>query len=346
MNKAKLIIYTFSWIAYSVYSFIFFPVYNTDVCFVALVLLAIGAWLYGPHKALFICLTLLIQNGFLYQYYGDILALYYLNALGTFLSLIIIFIVGNLKLLRDNAAEISVELDNKVEQRTNELQRLIDQLIADDEKLRRNLGQDIHDSLGQNLTGLALYCGSLKENLASCSSDEQACIVDLNFDAQRNLHLARKISRTLFPFSMTETGFASALDELTSYFSEAFNVDFKVRLDNYEQIFSRTEFLHLYRIIHEIILNALQHSTPSKVQINLSALDDVSKLSVEIDDYRGPVSISNSMFIHLMRYRASLIGAYLEVTITSLHTLVMNCTIPHSMTPPILISGLQKETDG
>lgn len=326
--KIKHLMYGLLCIAYILFSFYCFPRFNSNVAFGIFVVVAIGAWVFGTRFGLMTSLICIPYHYFLFNYYADIISFYQGKATGTLSIVIISLIAGSLKELRDGARHISIMLDQRVAERTKELNELIIQLITDDENIRRFLGQDIHDGLGQNLTGLLLYSSSLSDDLKKSHSNKVLQMEDLVNDAEKNLNMARRISRTLFPFKMMETGLDAAFDELTSYFSEITDVSFEVFLDGSERHLAGNTMIHFYRIVHETILNTLHNDTPSHIRVNLRTDKNHHVINTEIDGCDEPEKICNGMFVELMRYRAELISGQLMTTTTNTGRLTISCSVP------------------
>ncbi len=331
MGKIKHIAYGLLWIIYIWASFHYFPLVNINAAIPSLGLYGLGAWLFGTRNGLLIVLLSLPYNAFLLGYYGDVIEIYQAKALGTFVPVLIAPLMGTLKNQKDRVKDLSIELDRRVAERTEELNRLIEQLITDDEHVRRNLGQDIHDGLGQTLTGLLLYSSTLQADLEKSSFRELDRVVDLVRSAQRNLYLARKISRTLFPFKMMEAGLDAAFDELTSYFSEKANIQFETKLDFSIQDIPDFIVTHFYRIVYECILNTQHDDNPSWIRIHLYSESDKYCLLTKVEGCNSPENISNNMFVELMRYRAKLIHGELSTEISPTDDIIIRCSVPNGI---------------
>jgi signal transduction histidine kinase len=263
----------------------------------------------------------------LFDYYGEFLIFYQTKVFGIFSASCISLIAGRLKEMRDRVKGLSVELDRKVEERTNELDQLILKLITDDEHIRHNLAQDIHDGLGQNLTGLLLYSSSLLQDLKQQNSFEQQKAEELTNVAERTLNLARKVSRTLFPHKLEATGLETAFDELASYFADIKPIQFVINLEGAQKQLPENINVHFYRIAYESILNTVHNDNPTRIYITLTSRNHSHCLSLKILGCSNPNIISDNMFLELMRYRARLVSGKLEYKITNQGHILISCTI-------------------
>ncbi len=328
MGKIKYIVYGLLWAGYLFFSFVYFPIFNVNVAISSLGIHAVGAWVLGIDKALVIVLLSMPYHFFLLDYYGDILDVYQAKAFGYCAPVLIVYLIGSLKAQKDQLTRLSLRLDEKVTERTIELNSLIMKLINNDEHSRQSLGQDIHDSLGQNLTGLLLYSSLLQEQLNGANFHNLQIINEIIADIDRSLILTRKISRTLFPFKQVESSFEAAVDEVTSYYTETNSVRFDIQLDGTEQLMNDHDTLQLYRIVHESILNSTHYETPSLIKISLKRDLGMCCLKTQIDGLIKPQNIVNNMFVELMRYRAQLLNGSLHIKVRSDNSVVVGCCFP------------------
>lgn len=307
-------------------SFYWFPIYKISVVIPLALLIAIGGWLYGVRGGLLTSLSSMPYVYFLLDYYGDILETYQSKAFGTGDGILVAMISGTTKQMRDQVKDFSALLDQKASERTHQLDVLTTQLISEDEKLRIDLAHSIHNGLGQYLTGILLYSSSLEAELHDDQSVESALTSTLVESAKKNLHLARKASRILFPIRISETGLEMALDELTSYFIETIGLKFDIQLDNCHRYLPDQTILHLYRITYEGILSTLHYGNPSQFRIDLSSRNGDCHLLIESDETQ---LINNSMEMELMRYRAKQIKGKLTINCPSGKKTIIKCQVPY-----------------
>src|SRR5437016_60457 len=124
------------------------------------------------------------------------------------------------------------ELDQRVHERTAALQREVaerqwlDQEIAQvADRERRRLGQDLHDSLGQHLTGTALAAQVLKEKLTARSAPEVPEAEKLVHYVEEGIDLTRNLARGFFSPELEADGLSMALQGLAENISERFAVN-------------------------------------------------------------------------------------------------------------------------
>jgi signal transduction histidine kinase len=185
--------------------------------------------------------------------------------------------------------------------------------ISDAEQ--RRIGHDLHDGLGQQLTGIALISKRIEQRLTSERSPLQEEATKVTSLASSAVAWTHDLCRSLSPPVLEREGLAEALRELASNSENIFGISC---------IFSRqgeTAFrdvqagVHLYRIAQEAISNAVKHGKAATVAVHL--LSRGSRLVMTIVDNGSGISQStplvDGMGLRIMQYRAKMIGADVEV---------------------------------
>lgn len=329
MMRYGNIIFGMVWLTYVAFSYLLFPVFLGNVIAPLILLVAIGAWYYGRVIGYFLILLSIPYHAYIMSHvYGDIFIVYQTKAFGTYILIAVVFLVGKIKSLYNEIAQLNQNLDSTVNERTRELNERTTLLVERDENIRTKLGQDIHDGLGQYLTGLLLFSSSLESELCDTKSNEVDRATSLVKSVQKNLHLARKVSRTLFPVKMSEIGLEPSIFELTSYFSETNGIKFNVRIDHCEQGLTTHAQLHIYRIVYGSIINALHHAKPSHIFIGLSYDNDYGFLIVESNENGSHITSIDDIEIQLINYRIQQIKGRLEIECTGDGRARLECIIP------------------
>ncbi len=179
---------------------------------------------------------------------------------------------------------------------------------------RRRIGQDLHDSVGQTLTGISLLSRSLSNALQRdehAGSGDASQISDLADGASNQI---RQISRGLMPSEIVKTGLYESLRELARITSATCGVDCRAQLAEAVDFPDVAVETHLYRIAQEAVNNAVRHAGASRVDIIVSEVAGMPQLAV-VDNGRWMEPEGNSVGIGLktMEYRASAIGGLLQV---------------------------------
>ncbi|RJQ54037.1 MAG: PAS domain-containing sensor histidine kinase [Nitrospiraceae bacterium] len=189
-------------------------------------------------------------------------------------------------------------------------------LIGIEERERRRIGQDLHDGLGQLLTGIAFQVRGLGRKLEKnyfADAESAAEISVLVDDAKKQVS---RISKGLYPVEMDREGLMTALEELAVYTRKAFEIPCDFVCREPVSILNKTAVLQLYRIAQEAVTNAVKHGRPGRVEISLSGARGKILMTVK-DDGTGIPGVSGritgGMGLKIMGYRANLINAMLDI---------------------------------
>jgi len=157
-----------------------------------------------------------------------------------------------------------------VGQDVTESRNLQKELLDASARERRQIGQDLHDGLGQQLTGV-LY---LSQNLVSDLTDRGDSKAT-NAEAIANLvkqciAQTRRLARGLMPVELDERGLVSALDTLAATTGKLFDVTCQVECKEKVLMKDNAVAEHLYHIAQEAVNNALKHGKARKIEISLT----------------------------------------------------------------------------
>ncbi len=182
------------------------------------------------------------------------------------------------------------------------------------EEERRRLGQELHDGLGQQLTGVTLLAKALQSRLARDGHPAQADAAEVAMLLGRVLDDMRRHAHGLYPVELERGGLAAALEELALTHRQLYGVDCRLDICGAMPAFEKPAALHLYRIAQEAAHNAVRHGAAKHICIRLTRSASLFLLEVE-DDGRGyrPRKSNPGMGIQIMRYRAGVLGAALSV---------------------------------
>jgi len=179
---------------------------------------------------------------------------------------------------------------------------------------RRRIGQDLHDSIGQTLTGISLLSQSLSNALRRDGHEgsvDAAQISGLADDASNQI---RHISRGLMPSEIVRNGLFASLRELAQVTTGSCGIVCETRLDESLEFPDVAVEAHLYRIAQEAVNNAVRHAAASRIDIIVSKTNGMQQLVV-VDDGRWiePEADVVGIGLKTMEYRASVVGGRLHV---------------------------------
>src|SRR6056297_320763 len=196
-----------------------------------------------------------------------------------------------------------------------EQRRLEQEVLRISEHERHRIGQDLHDGLGQMLTGISL----INRNIASSLKDENHPLADEVSDITTLVkeadEYARSLSRGLIPVEFEGQGLKAALERMMKNAEKLFNIT--CRFDAPDNIYfeDSTNLTHLYRIVQEATSNAVKHGNATEIDISIK--NDNERLVIKIEDngtgFSDDWEKDRGLGVRIMQFRSRLIGANLEI---------------------------------
>jgi len=196
-----------------------------------------------------------------------------------------------------------------------EQRRLEQEVLRISEHERHRIGQDLHDGLGQMLTGISMINRNIASSLEEEShplADEVGEITTLVKEADE---YARSLSRGLIPVEFEGQGLKAALERMMKNAEKLFNIT--CRFDAPDNIYfeDSTNLTHLYRIVQEATSNAVKHGNATEIDISIK--NDNERLVIKIEDngtgFSDDWEKDRGLGVRIMQFRSRLIGANLEI---------------------------------
>ena len=227
------------------------------------------------------------------------------------------------KMAYDALESARSELEAKVEERTHALREaneqlrreiaikneLQDQLMRASEVEQRRIGQDLHDSLSQQLGGIVFMGQVLHDKLQHAGRSEAGDMQKLVGHLQNALTHTRDLAKGLYP-TLGQGGLEAALRELAVAVGELFAVAVRVECRDGVETADEGVVIHVYRIVQEAINNAIRHGKARLVAVRLFREKGAVVLTVEDDGVGFPQKPNRKgMGLNIMEYRARSIGA-------------------------------------
>jgi PAS domain S-box-containing protein len=212
----------------------------------------------------------------------------------------------------------------------SERKRLEKTVLDISEREQRRIGQDLHDGLGQHLTGIAFMTKVQEQRLAERQVPEAADaakIVQLVNDA---IFKARELARGLLPVVSDSHGLMSALQLYATEVEDLFRIDCRFQCEQTVLIHDAPMATHLYHIAQEAVNNALKHGQAKSIVIRLFAGEREGTLMIR-DDGIGierPRAPHSGVGLHIMNYRAGMIGGSVEIRRDQTRGTVVTCRFP------------------
>jgi two-component system sensor histidine kinase UhpB len=190
---------------------------------------------------------------------------------------------------------------------------------------RQRIARELHDEVGQTLTGVMLQVESLA---AVIPDDLREQLDELRETARQGTEEVRNIARRLRPEALEDLGLQSALSALATRVADRARLDVSRHLDPRLALSEQHELV-VYRVAQEALTNVARHADAEHVELRLERVDAHAVLIVR-DDGKGlrPADMSSSNGIRGMRERAMLIDAQLAIAPRNGRGTEVKLTIP------------------
>jgi PAS domain S-box-containing protein len=200
---------------------------------------------------------------------------------------------------------------------------------------QHRIGQDLHDGLGQHLTGIAFMAKVHEEKLARTNAADAADAAKIVRLVNEAVHKTRELARGLFPVMSDAQGLMAALQFWAHEVEDIFGVACSFECESPVLVHDNGAATHLYRIAQEAVNNAIKHGQARNVLVRLTAENGYGTLLIADDGAGIPDEWANSpgIGLHIMSYRSSTIGGRLQVKRNAMQGTSVSCIFPMKSAP-------------
>lgn len=191
-------------------------------------------------------------------------------------------------------------------------QKLQREILAIPAREQQRIGEELHDGLGQQLTGLSMLAQSLLNN---ASKSEHDLADQLASGLHEALTQVRALARGLMPIQIYADGFMISLKEISESIEQQSNIPIKLKIDDVVLLFDDMTATHLYRIVQESLNNAVKHANASHIDVSLKIEQDHGVLEIVDNGIGIPLNLEDStgLGLSIMKHRCGLFDG--EITI-------------------------------
>jgi PAS domain S-box-containing protein len=216
------------------------------------------------------------------------------------------------RLLEQDGRESEVE---SVARDITERKGLEREILEISNREQRRIGHDLHDGVCQQLAAIAYRMDMLGDQLQEKGVPESTETERIGTLLHEAIQQTRGVARGLFPVRLDESGLVSALTELAANTSSLFRIQCQFSGEELLLVADKSVSLHLYYIAQEAVSNAVKHGRATAVTISIVQARDRLILTIQDNGtgFQAPAAGSVGMGIRIMRYRARMIGATLDL---------------------------------
>jgi two-component system CheB/CheR fusion protein len=200
---------------------------------------------------------------------------------------------------------------------------------------QRRIGQDLHDSVAQELTALNLLTRDLAETLRTDPARASQLVEQMTQGLQRSQQGFRAVLRGLLPVAVDSEGLMAALADLADRTQQDGKVTCVFACPRPVSVADNLTATHLYLIAQEAVYNAVKHAQAQMVRIALQA-DGGLVLSVQDDGIGMPPrpAAHRGLGLRIMSNRAAIIGATLTIEAAQPKGTVVRCVLARKNNEP------------
>jgi len=193
---------------------------------------------------------------------------------------------------------------------------------------QQRIGQDLHDSVAQELTAINLLAGTLAESLETDPANATKLLQRMLQGLGRTQQELRAVLRGLLPVAVEGNGLFAALIELADGTCKEGQVTCTFDCPEPVAVADSLTATHLYLIAKEAVNNAVKHGKPRNIRISLHAYPQLV-LRVQCDGIGIPTrpEAKGGQGLRIMRNRAAIIGAHLTIEPTQPSGTMVTCRL-------------------
>lgn len=195
------------------------------------------------------------------------------------------------------------------------------------EREQGRIGQDLHDGLGQHLTGIAFLSKVLERKLAIRAQAEATDAAQIVGQVNEAISKTRALSRGLSPLASDADGLLTALTRATQEVQARFGIACRIMCEDAIPLADDRMATHLYRIAQEAMNNAIKHAHASRIEIILTRFSGGFVMSIQDDGvgFEAEQRNGDGIGMRIMKHRARMIGATLDVKLAPEGGTIISC---------------------
>lgn len=229
-------------------------------------------------------------------------------------------------------ATVSRDL-TEAKQAEAELRELANAFLDETDRQQSQLGREIHDGLGQELTGLSLLAGAAVAQAERGKPVSTAALAEIVAVVRQATVTTRAISRGLSPLTEHAGELLQSLRQLAERAGASPPPQVRFHERGQEPIcISQDARNHLYRITQEALANALRHAHATEIDVYLVV--ERNLVSVKVADNGvgiGDGPLAEGLGMRTMRYRARNIGGTFTVGRGVLGGTIIQCELKNQL---------------
>jgi signal transduction histidine kinase len=232
-------------------------------------------------------------------------------------------------------------------QMQDELRHLSRQLLSAQEDERRRISRELHDVIGQTLTGINVRLAGLKADSATSTRQLHQQITSTQRLVEKSVDLVHRFARELRPALLDDLGLIPALHSFMKGFMRDANVQASLKVFAGIEATSGAVRTTLYRVAQEALTNIARHAQATHAEVCIESLNGSIRMTIT-DDGQGfqmegkdGAKLPTRLGLLGMRERVEMLGGTFRVESAPGHATTIRVALPLAATGPV-IAPLEK----
>jgi two-component system CheB/CheR fusion protein len=192
---------------------------------------------------------------------------------------------------------------------------------------QRRIGQDLHDGLGQLLTGIGFKVALLQQEVRDRGSFDEITLEEISGLVEGAIGLTRQLAEGLDPVTVDMRGIQDGLERLALHTEKVYGIPCSLSVEDRLPALGDAVATHVYRIAQEAVNNAVKHAEPSAVQIRLDREHD--RIVLRVTDNGSGIGLgarkNGGLGLRIMDYRARMIAGEFHIMASPAGGTIVTC---------------------
>jgi PAS domain S-box-containing protein len=216
----------------------------------------------------------------------------------------------------------------------DQLRHLSRQLLSAQEEERKRISRELHDVIGQTLTGINLRLATLKVQAAMNTKDREQNITRAQELVVEAVNVVHQFARELRPAVLDDIGLIPALHTFMKGFNEETGIQVSLSAFAAVEHLEGDKRIVFFRIVQEALTNVARHAQASRVEVNIQKLNGAVCMKIK-DDGKGLAAESarhgqknKRLGLLGMKERLEMVGGQFTIQSVSGHGTTVTAEIP------------------
>ncbi|MBN1531238.1 MAG: sensor histidine kinase [Spirochaetes bacterium] len=231
-------------------------------------------------------------------------------------SMLFVYVLGYFIIKTNDSIIVKLQENNELlKAEMTERASLEREMVLINESLRKRIGFELHDDLGQLLIAIDMRNKLLIESVKNKSSEKYARLETISSLINQAISKVRNMARGMGPANLNPENLPSALNEMASFIEDTHGISCRFTYDPRALVADDITAVNLYHIAQEAVNNAVKHGKPKCIDITLASNDGSVEITVS-DDGTGFVKNEGKAMgsgMRIMKYRADVINASIQI---------------------------------